>query len=87
MLRLDIRIQEKKDANKPLFPEVAKAGYEEGKLESIGILEGGMQSGKASLMLNIKTDDGTYVIAEISADLFDGCASALRGARQRWGEI
>lgn len=86
-MNLTIRIQEKKDASTPLFPEIAKAGYEEGKLESVGILQGGMVSGKASLMLNIKTDDGTYVIAEVSADMFDGAASALRGARQRWGEI
>ncbi len=84
-MHVQLRIQEWKDADKPLFPELSPAACIHGTLESVGILERGMESGKPSLWLNVKLPDGRYATAQVSADMFETLAGALRGARDRWG--
>ena len=85
-MQVKILIQDLKDAGTPLFPEMEKAGFKEGQLESFGILEGGTVGGKASVGINVKMPDGTYVWVQTTADIFEGMAAALRGARQRWAQ-
>ena len=84
-MHVTIKIQDLKDADKTLFPEL-KDKFIEGQVESVGILQGGMESGKASLCLNIKLDDDTYVIAQLSAGMIESISAAVRGAQQRWDE-
>lgn len=83
-MNVNVRIQDKKDSDKGLFPEVATAGYQEGEMESVGILEGGMVSGKPSLSFNIKLSNGKYVIAQSSLEMLEAIVNAARGAQQRW---
>jgi len=85
-MHVEIKIGRKKD-EKPLFPEIKEAGFEEGVLESVGILEAGMISGKASLWLNLRMPDGRYACAQVSADIFEMLAGALRGAVARFQEF
>ena len=84
-MKINLKFQDYKDRDSSLFPEVAKAGFRQGELESIGVLENGMKSGKPSLWINIKMSDGEYSCAEISAEMFEAVAAGLRGARARWG--
>jgi hypothetical protein len=53
---------------------------------TIGILEGGMESGKTSLMFVIMHPDGTSAMAEMSANQFEGLIGCFRGAVQRFGK-
>ena len=78
-MKVEIRIGRLTNTD-TLFPEVSDATYTEGKLESVGILERGMTSGKASLWLNIKMPDGTYTTAQVSASIFEEINGALQGA-------
>ncbi len=52
---------------------------------SIGILDGGMQSGKPSVALSFELPDGKVVFAETSYALFMTCAKAF-AARYGWPE-
>lgn len=54
--------------------------YLKSRMESIGILEKGMVSGKTSLMLHIVTEDGQNVICETSAAIWHMVQSAIIGA-------
>lgn len=85
-MQVDLRIQDKKDSGVPLFPNIAVTGYEEGKLESVGILEAGMESGEPSLWLNVKIGSGKFVCAQVSGAMFEFIAGALKGARSKWGD-
>jgi hypothetical protein len=50
------------------------------------ILEGGMASGKTSVMLIAKTDAGQQVSIQLSAEMFDTLNSAVKGANQHFKE-
>lgn len=58
------------------WPDLVDA--KKGELERIGALPGGMASGKASVALVVRLDDGRLVFAETSLELFLGAAVALR---------
>lgn len=58
------------------WPDLVDA--EQGQLERIGALPGGMASGKASVAVVVRLTDGRLVLAETSLDLFLGAAAALR---------
>lgn len=51
-----------------------------GRLETAGILEKGMVSGKTSLMFHVITEDGSNIIVETSAAIIEGLYTALVGA-------
>lgn len=70
-------------ASRPLFPEVG-SNYREGSLRSVGILEAGMTSGKASLWLNIQMKDGSWVCVQVSAGQYEVIGGILRGAVARF---
>lgn len=55
-------------------------------LTDAAIIEGGMQSGKTSVMLGIEYGD-QYIIAETSAGLIEHLYHAIKGAEARWKEI
>lgn len=82
MINVTIKIARKNDPG-PMFPEMVGKTVE-GHLESIGILEGGMQSGKTSLVFNMKLPDGSYVMAQMSAGIAGLVAGAVRGAEERF---
>lgn len=69
--------------DQPTFPEMAGP---EGSLVGFSILEGGMVSGKTSTALHIELDDGLFVTAEVSAEMFLAMAAVLRGAMERFGD-
>jgi hypothetical protein len=50
------------------------------------IVEGGMASGRASVALVLRGEDGKAYIAQTSLRIFDGLASAVKGAAARFGE-
>lgn len=52
---------------------------------TVGILEGGMQSGKTSLMILLQDGDKVYY-AEMSANHFEALGHAVRGAQERFGD-
>lgn len=91
MQHVTIRIHSKNDPS-PALPEVAEALKKgeaqaaEGTLEYLVILEGGMQSGKTSVALYLKTPDGNYALAQMSAAMFLTMQSAVKGAMARFGE-
>lgn len=64
-----------------LFPEINPTMN--GDLDAVGILEAGMESGKTSLMLLIKTPKG-HVACQLSADMLHSIDGAVRGAEQRF---
>lgn len=58
------------------WPDLVDA--QQGVLERVGALPGGMASGKASVAVVIRLADGRLVFAETSLDLFLAAATALR---------
>lgn len=48
-------------------------------------LQGGMRSGKPSVMLAVRKDDGTWFLCETSAGAFLGIEAAVRGAAEHDG--
>lgn len=48
-------------------------------------LEGGMRTGKPSVMLAVRKDDGTWFLCETSAALLVSAAAAVRGAAEHDG--
>ena len=71
----------------PVWPELA-AKYDAGEVYWLGEgapmiqiagLEGGMKSGKPSLVIRLELPDGKVVMAETSWALFDAAHAALRG--------
>lgn len=49
-------------------------------LERVAVLRGGMQSGKASVALLIRTREGRPIMAETSLELYLATAQAIRAA-------
>lgn len=81
-----IKIQSIEDAKRgPLYPEHNNRAIEQGALRSVAILEGGMTSGKTSLGFMIDIGGDRLVWCEVSPGIFDGIASAFKGARERFG--
>lgn len=54
-------------------------------VERVAVLQGGMLSGAASVAF-VSRLANQLVVLEMSADHLEMLASAVRGARQRWGE-
>lgn len=81
MQHLIIKVGEQNDTE-PLFPDAVDA--EEVTITGVGILEGGMQSGKTSLSLMLKGADGKQFVAQCSYDIFQAIAGAARGADGRF---
>lgn len=81
MPQTQIKLIEK---GEPITMPNLKEPYHNGRLETVAILEGGMVSGKTSVMLHIMTDKGESVIVETSAAIFDGLCGAVRGADLRF---
>jgi hypothetical protein len=67
------------------FPEYS-GHYVEGSNVAVAILEKGMQSGKTSLTFLFDLPDGKHAGFQMSADMFESVAAALRGARERFGD-
>jgi hypothetical protein len=84
MPHVAIKIQRKNEADKPLLPDLPADKIIEAELANFCILEGGMVSGKASVSFHIPLPDGTHVIAQTSAAIFEGMAAALVGAKRNW---
>ena len=93
MITVPLKIQDKSDAEKPLFPEFRDSMPADDEcratLVGVGLLQGGMKSGKPSvaLMIRITTTDVSMVVcAETSAAMFLTLAAGMKGAMERWGE-
>lgn len=56
---------------------VGSASVVPGELKAVALLEGGMQSGKASVSFRIHLPDGKVVIAETSLSLLIGATRAF----------
>lgn len=88
MIHLNIIIQSLEDAESkrnPILPNTSKENIIESEDITVGILEGGMQSGGTSLMICLPVpgyDD--VVIGQISESLFEGLISTYRGAQTRF---
>lgn len=61
------------------WPDLKELRHIEGELEAVAMLEGGMASGKPSVMLRIQLPDGQTVLAETSLLIFLAAARAMRG--------
>lgn len=80
-MNLVLRIS--KPGDPVLFPELNGKIVHESTLESVGILLGGMTSGRASVGLNIRMPDGNYTLVQITPFIMEAIVSAMRGAEQR----
>lgn len=87
MVTLDIVIQSKQDAKegKSILPKDA-AAYLTQESAIMGILEGGMQSGKTSVSFCAKDQQGKYLVIELSADLLEMAVIALMQKRKDWND-
>lgn len=86
---LTIRIQSKADADAGM-PAIEGVNNVDQVVQhpkvTVAILEGGMESGKTSLMIALQGNGDKVQIAEISAAAFEGLIGAFRGAQQRFGQ-
>lgn len=82
MIHLDIKVCAVGDP--PAFPECQPCQV--GRLVGVAILQAGLQSGKTSVALMIKNEDGSFTAAETSAALFGAAAGAVAGAQERFGD-
>ena len=89
---IPLRIQDKADANTPLFPEFLAAMPHESEhsveIVGIGLLQGGMQNGKPSvgILVRVTTLEGSMVMcAQCSAAMYLTLAAGMKGAMARWG--
>lgn len=83
--QVDIRIVRRNDP--PPFAELAEKEAVETGITRMCVLEGGMKSGKASVVLLADLPNGAVAFMEMSADMLESLAAAARGARQSWGEL
>jgi len=75
-----------KDQTEPAFPELKPENtlLADAELYGIAILQGGMQSGKTSIGIALKTPDGKFILAQTSAAILSTIYHALVGAEQRF---
>ncbi len=69
-----------------IFPGTLPAKTVQGTLEGVAILEGGMESGKTSVMLKVDLPDGSVAIVQTSAAMLLTLAAGCRGAMERFGD-
>lgn len=86
MTSIKIQIQTLAEAaqGKVLFAELCNRKIVNGTPITFGILEGGMQSGKASVGMHVELEDGSLVFFQLSGDTTLALADALKGANQRF---
>jgi hypothetical protein len=53
---------------------------------TMGILEGGMASGKTSVSFCAKDQQGKYIVIELSADLLEMATLTLMQKRKEWND-
>jgi hypothetical protein len=70
----------------PLFPEFQGKKVIHAEMTHFAILEGGMQSGKTSVMLLTPLNDNEFIQTELSAEMFNNLAIAVRSAAERFGQ-
>jgi len=68
-----------------LFPEMEGKVAVEGRVEHVGILEKGTESGATSLFIYITLPDESIVCAQMTASMLLSIAGAVRGAVERFG--
>lgn len=83
---IPFRVQGKADERTPLFPEFRQDTKGDAFLVGVGILQGGMLSGKASISMMVQGPGGTIYHVECSAEMFLTLGAAMRGAMRKWGE-
>lgn len=54
-------------------------------VERVAILNQGATAGRPSVLLASKSSDHSYQVTEITGDMWEAIAGAIRGARARWG--
>lgn len=84
-VQIEINTLEDMNHGKKLFPDLEGKPIGNGKVTHFGILEGGTVSGKTSCMIAITLEDGSVAVGQCTANLFEGMAKALEGARIRFG--
>jgi hypothetical protein len=70
------------DVDREPWADLQDLGLEHGQVERVGRLTAGMQSGKSSVAVVIRLDNGNAVIGEVSMDHFLAAAGAMN-ARER----
>ena len=84
MNHVKIKAQSLKDEKVMVFPELSRVPRSHfGPVTHVQILEGGMKSGKSSVMVCSVKDDKIAII-ELSAAELDGINAAVQGAIKRW---
>lgn len=78
MIQLKILIKTKDDPKYDAKDDI------EGDLDTVVIIENGMQSGKTSMLFSIKLPDGSSVFAQTSVALFNSMVATLKGAEMRF---
>lgn len=85
-MMIPFRIQDKADARTPIFPEFRQDTKGDAFIVGVGILQGGMLSGKASISMMVQGPGGTIYHVETSAEMFLTLAAGIKGAMARWNE-
>lgn len=84
MVHTKIIIKKKNDPTPALEGITSDTKIVNGTIDTMIILEGGMESGKTAVVFHINLPDGSVLIAQTSAAIFETMAGALRGAEQRF---
>jgi len=86
MQKVKVVIQSLADVEngKDIFEGVTKENIIESEDITVGILEKGTVNGQTSLMIGLKQPDGTVYMGQMTANIFEAVAGALRGARERF---
>lgn len=88
MIHVEIKIQDFKDKDKPLYPELNK-GPDMVKFTQVtkaAILQNGTAMGKSVVHLAGEMPDGTVIALEITNQMLQMVSQAGLGAAKRWGE-
>jgi hypothetical protein len=85
-LRITINSLEDAKAGKPIDNRTTTENIRPTKDFTVAILEGGMKSGRTSIMFTLGNADGTFSIAEMTPDQFEVLIGAFRGAIERFGK-
>lgn len=54
-------------------------------VERVAILNRGTVNGRPSVLIASRRSRGRYEVTEITGDMWESIAAAIRGARARWG--